>query len=150
MPCVLVEARDMWPECRDKITILSIGTGNDRHISLGGNLVSVAKSMAKLATDTENVASDFYRTHRLDLVQEKRYIRLNVPELGQVGLEEFKKFPEILQKTQWYLQENASERLHSCLEVLESSGTTAIPSPLHDPQDDILEYRLAALRSTSN
>ncbi|OMP87532.1 Calcium-independent phospholipase A2-gamma [Diplodia seriata] len=147
---VLAEARDMWPNDRDMITILSIGTGYDRHISLGGNMASVARSLVSLATDTENVAQDFYRTHLPDLVQEKRYIRLNVPELGQVGLEEFKKFSEIHQKTQYYLQENASERLHSCFGVLESSGMNALPSPLHDPQDYVLESRLAALSSTSN
>ncbi|OJD29637.1 ankyrin repeat protein [Diplodia corticola] len=126
VPQVLAEAGDMWPNDKDKIAVLSIGTSFNRHISLDGNLISVVESLAKIATDTELIAQDFYRDHRTDLVQQKRYIRLNVPELGKVGLEEFHKVSEIRQKTEYYLQENASERLHSCVEVLESSVITGL------------------------
>lgn len=140
-----IEARDSWPEDENRTIFLSIGTGYDPYITLEGNIASLLEGIIKLATDTENEAQEFYDLHRDDLVEGKRYFRLNVPGVGDVGLDEHAKFSQIRQKTYHYLGENAGARLKDCCNALEVQGQTTVSLQNSDIEDALLEDRFAKL-----
>lgn len=83
---------------------LSIGTGVPEMRAFGIGLASVARTLVRIATETEDTNCDFERAHRA-LVRDDRFFRFNVEVgLGNVGLEEAKRQARIRAATHRYLE----------------------------------------------
>jgi predicted acylesterase/phospholipase RssA len=96
------ESKELWPES-DRIFI-SIGTGTAPSAGLHGNIITLAKRIAEIATETEKTHDEFYKDHETTLVANHRYFRFNVEGLRTIGLEEYKARPKIYATTDKYLE----------------------------------------------
>lgn len=83
---------------------LSIGTGVPQLRAFGNDFLSVAKTMVKLATETEDTNADFERAHKA-LVRDDRFFRFNVHVgLADIGLERVGEQARIRAATHKYLE----------------------------------------------
>lgn len=83
---------------------LSIGTGVPQLRAFGNDFLSVAKTMVKLATETEDTNDDFERAHKA-LVRDDRFFRFNVHVgLADIGLERVGEQARIRAATHKYLE----------------------------------------------
>ncbi|KAK0744059.1 acyl transferase/acyl hydrolase/lysophospholipase [Schizothecium vesticola] len=83
---------------------LSIGTGVPQLRAFGSDFLSVAKTMVKLATETEDTNSAFERAHKV-LVKNDRFFRFNVyVGLADIGLERAGEQARIRAATHKYLE----------------------------------------------
>jgi predicted acylesterase/phospholipase RssA len=105
---VMIEAADLWGADRPSL-LISIGTGESMGPSLGGNLKGLAESMARLVTQTERTADDFYSSHTA-MVDNNMYFRFNVTGLGNIGMQEYKEVPAIDSHTIAYLTKGTTSR----------------------------------------
>jgi patatin-like phospholipase/acyl hydrolase len=105
---VKIEASDLWGPDRPAL-LISIGTGESKGESLGGNIKELAQSMIKLVTQTEKTAEDFYSLNR-DMVNRGMYFRFNVPGLATIGMQEYKELDAIESHTIAYLTKGATGR----------------------------------------
>lgn len=110
------EAQQVWPSARfeDQVELLvSIGTGVPGITNVGDKFWEVAKTLEKLAAETQNTADQFRRDHR-DLVWNGKYYRFNVDRgLEAIGLEEYSKISTIVAATRHYLHHEAEQHLES-------------------------------------
>jgi len=96
--------------------IVSIGTGMVQVNELKKPLIPLARSCAKIATDTEQTRIDFEETSCvLGRRFNGKYFRFNVSRgLERVGLEEWKEMETMWSKTMSYLKEE-KEKLSKCV-----------------------------------
>jgi predicted acylesterase/phospholipase RssA len=120
---VCAEARDVW-NFNDAIDdhlhcLISIGTGVPNVEPFGKTLLEIGKTLKAMATETEKTAHDFLRDHT-KLHTEKRYFRFNVDHgLGNIGLEESGKRPDIISATRRYVvYEGTKKEMEYCAETL--------------------------------
>lgn len=116
------ELKDLWPD-RPPF-ILSIGTGAKSSIPLRGHLIKLASSLAKLVTETEETWNRFNRCYK-DLTTSEMLFRCSVPEIGRVGLGDYRKIDAIASDTGRWLHSAPTERyIASCArKLLEIEGT---------------------------
>ena len=86
-----------------KQIIISLGTGLGKHLQFDPTLMSIAQSLARISTDTERTANDFFRRDGARAAKAGQYFRFNGPEIGDIGLEESAELPSIERLTQSYL-----------------------------------------------
>ena len=110
------EARELWPQdhLEDNIRcIVSIGTGEPTLSAFGKKFWEIAKTLEKVATETERTANAF-QTRHFDLVQANRYYRFNVKHgLENVGLEEWARRDKIVAVTRHYLRTGVQREFHN-------------------------------------
>ncbi|KAH8588549.1 phospholipase [Bisporella sp. PMI_857] len=100
---VYSEARRIWPDSKIQC-LVSIGTGKPRLSAFGDGLKDVARTLVRMATDTELTAEEFLQDHA-DLGLADSYFRFNVPQgLEEVGLQEYTAVPTIASATMVYLE----------------------------------------------
>lgn len=111
------EARKIWKD--RTIIVTSIGTGEAPGDIFGGSLKKIAKSIAKIVTDCDRVADEFYNVKE-DMVKEGHYYRLSVSQgLANIGLEEHEHIGAIVDHTQVYLSRGEPQaKLNMCIEAL--------------------------------
>jgi hypothetical protein len=128
--------RHLWAEAADKWRglpldesircLVSIGTGVPAVKSYGDSMKDVARTLLKLATDTERTAEIFSREHAA-LTSDHRYFRFNVSKgLENIMLEEYKQRNSIAAATRAYLSsQTVLTQLELCAEMLkDQSGTS--------------------------
>jgi hypothetical protein len=103
---VVREARDIWPALADQAILISLGTGNAPSTAFAGNVKNLAEELSKIATETEDTAKQFLNDGvGSSMAQERRSFRFNVPNLAQVGLEEWKEKGLITSLTERYVDD---------------------------------------------
>ena len=96
------EARSLWPT--EEPLLISIGTGDAPMEEFGKTLVQVVKSLKNIATETGETANVFLESDTgRAMTKDGRYFRFNVPNLGRIGLEEWKVTGTITTLTEHYL-----------------------------------------------
>ncbi|KAK3363966.1 phospholipase, patatin family protein [Lasiosphaeria hispida] len=101
----LEEARDIWPNAMPRLQyIISIGTGEPSLAAFGDNLMSIGRTLIRISTDANAVATQFARAHPELAVggDRSRYIyqRFNVSKgLENIKLHETAKISEIASAT---------------------------------------------------
>ncbi|KAI0886641.1 phospholipase [Annulohypoxylon maeteangense] len=99
--------------------IISLGTGKAGPEEFNPNLLTIAKQLARIATDTEKAANDFARQRGGEDVRNNRYFRFNLENNGKIGIEEAKKIRTIGVLTEQYLgMEEVSQKVRLCAEQL--------------------------------
>ena len=105
---VLEESRAIWPNLSERLQcIVSVGTGQPSQSAFGKNLKEVAKTLIRIATETENTAKNFQINHAPSLGGHghKTYFRFNVTTgLEKVGLEAYEQKAQIAASTKVYLE----------------------------------------------
>lgn len=100
---VYQEAKELWPD--DEYLLVSIGTGSAPGQSINEGLRSVIEQLAHIATETEETARVFHRTHAY-MISTNRLFRFNVYHgLGTIGLDESKELHQIASRTRTYLRD---------------------------------------------
>lgn len=83
--------------------LVSIGTGVPKIEPFGQSLRTLAKTLVRISTETEETAEEFQKVHRL-LDADGRYCRLNVMNgLQDISLEEYEQRDFIMAVTKQYL-----------------------------------------------
>ncbi|KFZ08459.1 hypothetical protein V502_09342 [Pseudogymnoascus sp. VKM F-4520 (FW-2644)] len=111
------EVRSIWPD--RTVVATSIGTGEVPGTKFGGSLKKIAESIAKIVTDCDVVADNFYNANEV-MVEQGRYFRLSATHgLANIGLEEYKHIGEIVDQTQEYLSRGEPQtKLKQCIKAL--------------------------------
>ncbi|KAH7008703.1 hypothetical protein EDB80DRAFT_751332 [Ilyonectria destructans] len=111
------QAQDVWgDQLRGSLRCLvSIGTGVPAIRPVRDDVLGIAATLKKLATETETTAEQF-RRDKSSLDDEGRYYRFNVVRgLENVGLEESRKQPEIAAATGRYVaSQDVFRRMKAC------------------------------------
>ncbi|RYN34654.1 hypothetical protein AA0112_g5203 [Alternaria arborescens] len=81
--------------------LVSIGTGRPALHGFGEKVTEVAKSIASIATETQDTANTFHLTHR-KLANRGGYFRFNPPDLSEVAIDESSKKGIIASRTDTY------------------------------------------------
>ena len=90
--------------------LVSIGTGKPSLQAFGNKLQTVAHTLIKMATDTQNTADSFYSAHR-ELGLRGHYFRFNVDQgLEGIGLEDAAQAATIMAATRNYLDSTELQR----------------------------------------
>jgi len=122
------EATDLWPN--DEQMIISIGTGESPKTAFKGNLKVLAEALTKIATESHRTAEVFRARDGNKMSKAGLYYRFDVPNLGSVGLEEWKESSLVRGLTRDYVNSSAtSEARQRCVEQLANSmeGMTLPP-----------------------
>ncbi|KIM96989.1 hypothetical protein OIDMADRAFT_105858 [Oidiodendron maius Zn] len=91
---VLQESIELWPD-RDRV-LISIGTGSAPGQAIDGNLKALVSQLVRIATETEETARAFLRSHE-DMVRANKLFRFNVYHgLGEIGLDESRRSHRLL------------------------------------------------------
>lgn len=115
------EAGQRWPERREHMVLVSIGTGDSPRVNLEGNIMQIAKKLAALVTRTQQDADNFISEH--PEMARTRYFRFNATGMEDIGLEEHNQVRGIFSETQMYLQgAETSHRISDCVKALHLSG----------------------------
>jgi calcium-independent phospholipase A2-gamma len=81
--------------------LVSIGTGRPALRGFGDKITEVAKSIASIATETQNTANRFHLTHK-KLASRGGYFRFNPPDLSEVAIDEADKKGIIAERVEAY------------------------------------------------
>ena len=129
---VWTEAQDIFlSQERDDLDthlkcFVSIGTGNPGTSPVeDGALKIFYRTSKEIATETENTAESFKKSHR-SLAFQKRYFRFNVEQrLQDVGLEEFERQKEIVSATSTYMEfQRMQSQRRDCAQAMKDKGCT--------------------------
>jgi predicted acylesterase/phospholipase RssA len=117
---IVREARDIWPNLVDQAILVSLGTGNAPSTAFVGNVKNLAEQLSKIATETEDTARQFLNDGvGSSMAQKGRYFRFNVPNLAQVGLEEWKEKGLITSLTETYVDDpDTKQKTSRCISRL--------------------------------
>ena len=119
------EASEMF-EGREQL-IISLGTGIGSPEKFDPKLLTVARLLGGLATETENTANDFYRREDGKAAKAGRYFRFNVPGMGDIGMDETKKLNDIKLLTNQYLEgAELGQKADLCAKQL-AGGVYSVP-----------------------
>ena len=115
------QAADVWKgPLESKVEcVVSIGTGKPTLPDYGTSAIDLGKRLLAIATDSENIAEQFYQHHRHDLGR-RRYYRFNVDRgLENVDLGEAKQKARIIEVTKEYVKEGeVFDKMEDCAEKL--------------------------------
>ena len=132
------ETHAIWGTDADIQCIVSIGTGSPSVTSIGIFGHQIAGACIKIANETEQTATDFYRNYKDQYPMNQSYFRFNVPHgLEEIQLDEWQHIGLIDACTRTYVNEPLiSESLEKCAAALRlppnetnSSPTTTDSSP---------------------
>ncbi|KAL5629897.1 hypothetical protein BROUX41_001503 [Berkeleyomyces rouxiae] len=151
------EASEVFPN--QEQVIVSLGTGMGKPKVFEPYLFNVAQLLADLATETERTANDFYRRDDCKAAKAGQYYRFNVPDIGDVGLEEVQRLGDIKNLTEIYLEgAELGQKINSCAkqliggayEISESVAAKSEPlgEGVKDARTQDLQRRLDALAET--
>lgn len=129
---VYSEAMDLWPNTVP--LLVSIGTGVAPESAFRGSVLTLSLRLKDIATQTEKTHQNFKEGSGRDIVRSNRYFRFNVPGIGIIGLEEWRRLPELEDKTEKYLQANAAKAsacVQKLLEVISPGTQIGIPLTSH-------------------
>ena len=118
-----------------KQIIVSLGTGKLITKAWDPKLLTIAEGLAKIATETENEAHDFYKRDNGKMAREMRYFRFNVPELGEKDLAESDpgSLANIRAMTEKYLNDaEISDKVELCAGNLAEGTSLSETSSLED------------------
>ena len=116
--------RDGGPLADQIECLISIGTGERLVVPVGDKFWNIVNTLKDIATDTDTIASGFKNEHMEDLVRTRKYFRFNVNQgLQQIGLEEYKRVPDIIACTTRYLEDDAQELLYHLGQAVSNTGT---------------------------
>ena len=107
--------------------LLSLGTGISSDKIFNPNFVNVGKQLADLANQTEKEADDFIRMDGAQAASSQRYFRFNIPNIGDIALDEAKELNTIKNAAEKFL--NVGEvglKIRSCSEQL-AEGELRLP-----------------------
>jgi predicted acylesterase/phospholipase RssA len=122
---VHIEGADMFPG-RETL-LLSLGTGLLSDNLFNPNFANVGKQLADLATETEKEADSFFRRDGAQAARSQRYFRFNVPNIGNIALDEAKELNAIKDAAEKFL--NIGEvnlKIRICSEQL-AEGEPQLP-----------------------
>ncbi|KAL9118731.1 MAG: hypothetical protein Q9187_004721 [Circinaria calcarea] len=113
------EAASTWPNRISDAILISVGTGSAPGPTLDGNIKHIVEALAKIVTQTEQTADNFYHGHERMVAQNLLY-RFNVYHgLSDIGLEESQEKAKIADATQTYLMNGESrQKVRRCVEQL--------------------------------
>jgi predicted acylesterase/phospholipase RssA len=114
---VHIEGAEMFPG-RETL-LLSLGTGISSDKIFNPNFAEVGKQLADLAIETEKEADDFFGRDGAQAARSQRYFRFNVPNIGDIALDEAKELNTIKNAAEKFL--NVGElnlKIQSCSEQL--------------------------------
>ena len=112
-----VEAKNMWPDEPlegNLKCLVSIGTGVPGVAPYGSSLLEIAKTLKRIATETDLTAEAFHRAHS-DLDDGNRYFRFNASGLEDIGLEDAAEKNRIMAATNRYVaSESVMRQMRLC------------------------------------
>jgi predicted acylesterase/phospholipase RssA len=148
------EASEVFPN--RKQFIVSLGTGTPSFKAWDPKLLTIAKGLIEIATETEKSAETFHKLDNGRMAQEKRYFRFNVPELGEKDLAESdpSSLENIRGMTERYLNQAEIRRnVQSCAGSLaegmflsQNISQQGLENSSLSPSTEDLESRMTALR----
>ncbi|PQE23033.1 ankyrin repeat protein [Rutstroemia sp. NJR-2017a WRK4] len=116
------ESQDLWPNTTP--LLISIGTGLKEDTQFKGAALSIAKSLVEIATETEATHQRFKNGSGKELANKNKYFRFNVPNLGTIGMEEYKKLADLQKETIDYISEHSGRALaEACVEKMLETAT---------------------------
>lgn len=102
---ILSEAQDLWPTRADDAVLISLGTGNAPLSAFGNNAKQIVDKLKEIATETEDTAKTFLEGSGRVMALNGCCYRFTVPNLGQIGLEEWKAKGKITSLTEEYVDD---------------------------------------------
>lgn len=116
------EAKARWKASPDDFSlVISIGTGKGELKGWGNDMKALAKTLADIATETDQTASLFAKTHPELTLAPKKLFRFQVAHgLEKVKLGEHEKIKEIASATQIYMEADDSEGAQQLLAFRET------------------------------
>lgn len=110
--------------------LISVGTGKPSLKAFGNQLQPVAKTLLRMATDTQNTANAFNNTHS-SLKEGHQYFRFNVEQgLENIGLEDAGQASTIMAATRHYLgSRELRAQMQDCARRLKSRGKRRPQTP---------------------
>ena len=116
---ILSEAKDLWPTRADDAVLISLGTGNAPLSAFGDNAKQIVDKLKQIATETEDTARTFLEGSGRVMALNGCYYRFTVPNLGQIGLEEWKAKRMITSLTENYVDNpETAPKTQACIEKL--------------------------------
>lgn len=115
------ESRDLWD--KDDRIIISLGTGSVPGQEWAGDIVDLARQLAKMVTQAD-MTNDRFRKAHPELVNDGRVFRFTVAQgLGHIGLDEHEAFNKIATYTDTYISNDDIYRLlKTCVQSLQAGG----------------------------
>lgn len=112
---VISEARTQYgPNVRFGL-LLSIGTGEKRptqlRVTSAASIISFTKALGHIVTDSEKVHQRVY--DRFEESGLGTYIRINIPGIGDIGLDDCKAIPKIIEITKEYMETEEMKKQRS-------------------------------------
>jgi predicted acylesterase/phospholipase RssA len=127
-----IEGAEMFPG--RQTVLISLGTGISSDKVFNPNFTNVGIQLADLATQTEKEADAFFRKDGAQAHRSRRYFRFNVPNIGDIALDEAKELNKIKNATEKYLNEGeVGLKIQSCSEQL-AEGELRLPET---PQNEL-------------
>lgn len=115
------EAMDIWPG--EEHLLISIGTGENPKTAFNGNLKVLAEALSKIATETHRTAEVFRTRNGNEMSKAGLYYRFNVPNLGSIGLEEWRESSQVRALTRDYVNRSETCELRErCVEKLSNAA----------------------------
>jgi len=138
---VHIEAAEMFPG-RETL-LLSLGTGISSDKVFNPNFANIGTQLADLATQTEKEAEVFFRKDGAQAARSKRYFRLNIPNIGNIALDEAKELNRIKNATEKFLNEGeVGLKIQSCSEQL-AEGELRLPETPRNESNDSMVTNVA-------
>ncbi|KAF2679456.1 FabD/lysophospholipase-like protein [Lentithecium fluviatile CBS 122367] len=116
------ESRALWP--KEERLIVSVGTGSAPGPNvLASNIADLAKTLAKIVTDTEDENKRFMKRNK-EMAENNLLFRFNVLQgLADVELSEWEAIGEIMAHTGTYMRSPDTTRFFDkCAEMMKQSG----------------------------
>ncbi len=102
--------------------IISLGTGNAPYGRFGRKVKQIVESLKKIATETEDTAKSFLRGSGRAMANKGCYYRFTVPNLGTIGLEEWKENAKITSLTEDYVDHpETAPKTEACIGKLSTA-----------------------------
>jgi len=128
--------------------LISLGTGTVGTTEFDPNPVTIAKALARIATDTKR-SSELYASRDDGKATDMgKYFRFNVPGLGSIGLDEAERMKDIRNQTEIYLNEaEVGKKAKRAAEMISRSESLSIVTTVPSLSGaDELQERLQMLR----
>ena len=116
-----VESRDLWE--KDDRIIISLGTGSVPGQAWEGDILDLARQLARIVTQAD-MTNDRFRKAHPELVDDDRLFRFTVTQgLGNIALDEHEAFNRIATYTDTYVSNDDVYRLlKACVRSLKEGG----------------------------
>jgi hypothetical protein len=133
---VHIEGAEMFPG-RETL-LVSLGTGISSDKKFNPNFTDIGIQLADLATQSEKDADAYFRKDGGQAARSQRYFRFNIPNIGDIALDEANELNTIKNAAEKFLNEGeVGWKLQSCSEQL-AQGEPRLPeTPGNDLNDSI-------------